>query len=147
MDAAVSTGCSGFGAVARDHDGFVLGGCYKFVVKSLDVIWAELEALNEGLKLVGRLKVAQLILESDSAMLVNKVKKRMQDVTILGQRIKQDCKAFNKFDSVQINWIKRNSNNVADSLCNLAIKNRSDLYFNMDYPLDIHNIIIHDAIK
>ncbi|MBA0683504.1 hypothetical protein Goari_025159 [Gossypium aridum] len=102
MDAAVSTGCSGFGAVARDHDGVVLGGCYKFVVKSLDVIWAELEALNEGLKLVGRLKVAQLILESDSAMLVNKVKKRMQDVTILGQRIKQDCKAFNKCDGTTI---------------------------------------------
>ncbi|MBA0736659.1 hypothetical protein Gogos_010183 [Gossypium gossypioides] len=76
VDAAVSFGCSGFGAVARDHDGFVIGGCYNNVENSLDAIWAELKALSEGLKLAPRLKVAKLILESDSAMLVNTVKKR-----------------------------------------------------------------------
>ncbi|KAH1046231.1 hypothetical protein J1N35_037015 [Gossypium stocksii] len=58
VDAAVLTGCNGFVLVARDHDGFALGGSFKFVEKSMEVIWAELEAFNEGLKLAKRLNVA-----------------------------------------------------------------------------------------
>ncbi|KAK5794946.1 hypothetical protein PVK06_036200 [Gossypium arboreum] len=72
VDAAVSKGCRGFGAIARDHDGFVLGGCYKFREETLDVGWAELEAFKEGIKLAEKLNLTQLILESDSAVLVNK---------------------------------------------------------------------------
>ncbi|MBA0575998.1 hypothetical protein Golob_025282 [Gossypium lobatum] len=54
---------------------------------------------------------------------------------------------FRKFDSVQINWIDRCSNKAADLLCNLAIKKKCNLYFNTDYPVEIHNIVINDAIK
>ncbi|MBA0664843.1 hypothetical protein Goklo_004790, partial [Gossypium klotzschianum] len=100
VDSAVSFGCIGFGAIARDHDGFVLGGYYGHSRKSVDAIWAELEALFEGLNLASRLHVDNLILESDNAWLVNTVKKREQHVTILGQCVKQECKAFRNFDSV-----------------------------------------------
>ncbi|KAK5811282.1 hypothetical protein PVK06_026610 [Gossypium arboreum] len=87
VDAAVSNGCSGFAAVARDDDGFVLGGCYKFRNEELEASWAELEALTVGIKLAKKLKANQVILESDSATLVNKVNKWTQDITILGQRV------------------------------------------------------------
>ncbi|KAL1185514.1 hypothetical protein V6Z11_A01G119000 [Gossypium hirsutum] len=127
VDATILNRCSGVGAIARDQDGFVLGGCYKFVEKSMDVSWAELEAFNEGISLTARLNVARLSLESDSALLI--------------------CKEFDFFVSVQVNWISRTSNNVADLLCNLAVKNKNDLYFDMDYPADIHDIIINDAIR
>ncbi|KAH1097300.1 hypothetical protein J1N35_014221 [Gossypium stocksii] len=70
VDAAVLNGCSGFGAIARDQDGFVIGGGYKFAEKSMEVIWAELEAFREGLKLAARLNMNNLIVESDSARLV-----------------------------------------------------------------------------
>ncbi|KAH1091666.1 hypothetical protein J1N35_018923 [Gossypium stocksii] len=83
VDAAVLNGCSGFGAIARDQDGFVIGGGYKFAEKSMEVIWAELEAFREGLKLAARLNVNNLIVESDSARLVNAINKRAQDITIL----------------------------------------------------------------
>ncbi|KAH1040036.1 hypothetical protein J1N35_041779 [Gossypium stocksii] len=147
VDAAVLIGCIEFGAIARDHDGFLLGGYYGHFEKFLEATWAELEALVESLNLASLLNVANLILESDNLMLVNTVKKRKQDVTILGQYVKQECKAFKNFDSVQINWIDRNSNNVAELLCNLVIKNKINLYFDMDYSLEIHNIIIHEAIN
>ncbi|KAL1173037.1 hypothetical protein V6Z11_A05G387200 [Gossypium hirsutum] len=42
VDAAVSDGCSGFGIVVRDNDGFVMRGCYKFRAEAMDVCWAEL---------------------------------------------------------------------------------------------------------
>ncbi|KAG8485872.1 hypothetical protein CXB51_019202 [Gossypium anomalum] len=41
VDAAVSNGCSDFGVVVRDNDGFVLGGCYKFKNVAMDVSWAD----------------------------------------------------------------------------------------------------------
>ncbi|KAL1145043.1 hypothetical protein V6Z11_A11G271600 [Gossypium hirsutum] len=147
VDAAVSDGCSGFGVVIRDNDGFVMGGCYKFRAEAMDVCWAELQALIEGLKLAKKLKATQLILESDNAMLVNKVNRRAQDIAILGQRTTQVCEAFKNFNSVQINWVHRLCNKVADFLSTLAITNKCDLYFDMDYPMEIHNFIIHDAIK
>ncbi|KAL1107616.1 hypothetical protein V6Z11_D03G057800, partial [Gossypium hirsutum] len=38
VDATVLNGCRGVGAVARDHDDFVIGGCYNFKEKAIDVI-------------------------------------------------------------------------------------------------------------
>ncbi|MBA0566554.1 hypothetical protein Golob_011361, partial [Gossypium lobatum] len=95
--------------------------------------------------LASTLKVAKLILESDNAMLVNTIKKRDQDITILGCCVKKACMVFRNF--VQINWTDRCSNKAADLLCNLAIKNKCNLYFNMDYPMEIHNIVNNDTIK
>ncbi|KAG8493007.1 hypothetical protein CXB51_012667 [Gossypium anomalum] len=82
LDAAVINGSSGLGVIARDQDGFVIGGCYKFIDKAMDVNWAELEALKEGLNLAARLKIARPIVESDSSGLVNSVNKRNEDITI-----------------------------------------------------------------
>ncbi|XP_016729506.1 uncharacterized protein [Gossypium hirsutum] len=147
VDAVVINGSSGLGTIARDQDGFVIGGCYKFVDKALDVNWAELEALKKGLHLAARLKIARLIVESDSAGLVNSVNKRNKDITVFGQHIKHTCNAFNFFDSIHVNWISRTSNNAADLLCHLAVRNKVDLYFDMDYPTDIHSLIIKDAIR
>ncbi|MBA0727587.1 hypothetical protein Golax_000560 [Gossypium laxum] len=113
----------------------------------MDVIWAELDAFKEGLKLEEWLKIGRLIVESDSAMLVNAVKKRRMDISILGQCIRRECEAFGNFELVQVTWINRNNNTAADALCKLAIRNKNNLYFDMEYPLDIHNIIIHDAIN
>ncbi|KAG8478537.1 hypothetical protein CXB51_028294 [Gossypium anomalum] len=75
--AAVSNGCSGFGVVARENDGFVLGGCYKFRNEAMDVNWAELKAFTEGLKLAEILNVTQLILESDSAVVTPQTRPRL----------------------------------------------------------------------
>ncbi|KAG8492635.1 hypothetical protein CXB51_010097 [Gossypium anomalum] len=147
VDAASSDGGVGYGVITRDADGFVLGGCYGFANKTLDVIWAEFEALSMGLKLADSMKIPRLIVESDNATLINTANKRVKDVTILGQCINKECKILKNFDSVLFNWIDRRSNEVADSLSKLAIKNNCNLKFKMDYPLEIHNVIIREAIK
>ncbi|MBA0573917.1 hypothetical protein Golob_001165 [Gossypium lobatum] len=113
----------------------------------MDISWAEVEAFKVGLKLEKSLNVGRLIMESDSAMLVNAVNKRRLDITILGQCSRSECDIFSSFESVQVNWTNRNSNYAANSLCKLAIRNENDLYFDMEYPMDIHNIIIRDAIN
>ncbi|KAK5845497.1 hypothetical protein PVK06_001687 [Gossypium arboreum] len=147
VNAAVVNGNVGYGAIARDHDGFVIRGCYSFANKIQDVNWAKFKAFVEGLNLALKLKVDKIILECDSAYLVNAVKKKDQDITILGYCINKSCRKFRNFTSVQVNWISRCSNNAADFLCNLTIKDKCNLYFNMDYPMEIHSIIINDAIN
>ncbi|MBA0575584.1 hypothetical protein Golob_024321, partial [Gossypium lobatum] len=47
VDATILNGYRGVGVVARDHDGFVIGGCYNCEEKAMDVIWAELDAFKE----------------------------------------------------------------------------------------------------
>ncbi|XP_052888053.1 uncharacterized protein LOC108450896 [Gossypium arboreum] len=101
VDAAVVDGKSGYGAISRDHDGFVVGGSYSFTDKIQDVKWAKFDAFVEGLNLALKLKVDKLILESDSASLVNAVNKRDQDITILGCYVNKACKKLNEFNLVQ----------------------------------------------
>ncbi|KAK5845400.1 hypothetical protein PVK06_001582 [Gossypium arboreum] len=132
VDVAVVNGNVGYGAIARDHDGFVIGGCYSFANKSQDVNWAKFEAFVEGLNLALKLKVDKLILECDSAYLVNTVKKKDQDITILGCCINKAYRKFRNFTSVQVKWIRRCSNKAADFQCNLAITDKCNLYFNID---------------
>ncbi|MBA0812633.1 hypothetical protein Gohar_026582, partial [Gossypium harknessii] len=147
VDAAALNGCVDYGVIARDVNGFVLTGSYSFAMKALDVVWAELEALTMGLNLASKLKVSNLIMESDNSNLINMVKNRDKDVTILGRCVKKECMALRNFESVHFNWIDQSSNEAANLLCKLPIKNRCNLYFNLDYPLEIHNVIIRDAIK
>ncbi|MBA0605781.1 hypothetical protein Godav_018319 [Gossypium davidsonii] len=75
VDATILNGCTGVGAVARDHNGFVIGGCYNFQKTAMDISWAEVEAFKVGLQLEKSLNVGRLIVESDSAILVNAVNK------------------------------------------------------------------------
>ncbi|XP_017639857.1 uncharacterized protein LOC108481205 [Gossypium arboreum] len=123
VDAAVSKGNVGYGAIARDADGFVLAGCYGFVTKDIETTWAELEALTMGLNLASKLNVSKIIMESDSAILINKVKKHDHDVTILGCCVQKECEVFRNFEMVHFNWINRSSNEADDLLCKLAITN------------------------
>ncbi|KAK5846234.1 hypothetical protein PVK06_002510 [Gossypium arboreum] len=48
VDAAILDGCVGYRVIVRDANDFVLGGCYGFAYKTLNVIWEELEALSMG---------------------------------------------------------------------------------------------------
>ncbi|KAG8503159.1 hypothetical protein CXB51_000961 [Gossypium anomalum] len=147
VDAAVSKGNVGYGAIARDADGFVLTWCYGFATKDIEAALAELEMLTMGLNLASKLNASKIIIESDSAILINKVKKRDHDVTILGRCMQKEWEVFRSFKMVHFNWINRSSNEVVDLLCKLAIMNQCNLNFNLDYPSKIHNVIIQDAIK
>ncbi|MFQ6666796.1 hypothetical protein Gotur_033028 [Gossypium turneri] len=45
FDAAVLHGRMGFGVIARDSDGFIIGGSGGFKDKLMNADWAEMEAL------------------------------------------------------------------------------------------------------
>ncbi|XP_012480864.1 uncharacterized protein LOC105795747 [Gossypium raimondii] len=138
FDAAVLHRRMGFGFIARDSDGFVIGGSSGFKDKLMKADWAEMEAFDESLKMASNLNISKVIFESDCANLVNKVKKRGLDITIMGCCVNEACKIFDNFDLVKINWTNRSSNRVEDFMCKFT---------KTDYPSEIHDIVMNEAIN
>ncbi|MBA0765323.1 hypothetical protein Gotri_014540 [Gossypium trilobum] len=121
FDAAVLHRRMGFGFIARDSDGFVIGGSSGFKDKLMKADWAEMEAFDESLKMASNLNISKVIFESDCANLVNKVKKRGLDITIMGCCVNEACKIFDNFDLVKINWTNRSSNRHIRALVSTTV--------------------------
>ncbi|KAH1084405.1 hypothetical protein J1N35_024166 [Gossypium stocksii] len=66
----------------------------------------------------------------DCASIVNHFSFHKEDITILDHRIKEARKMLDSFVSTKVKW-------ALSKCCNLS--------FEMDYPSDIHNIVIYDA--
>lgn len=49
VDEAINDNSVGLRVIARDYDGFVLGGCMMYRETRMTVEWAEVEALREGI--------------------------------------------------------------------------------------------------
>ncbi|KAA3477524.1 reverse transcriptase [Gossypium australe] len=108
FDASVKEKIVSFGLIARDSDGFVLGGRMGTRHKNMDVLWAEMSAMKESINFASLNNWDKVQIETDCISLVN---------------------------------------STADQLCILARDKNCNMDFNMDYPLEIHDLILKDAIK
>ncbi|MBA0875364.1 hypothetical protein Goshw_030304, partial [Gossypium schwendimanii] len=75
FDAAVSKPKTGFGVIARDSEGFVIGGGYGFKNEEMTGDWAKLYAFEESLKIARLLNITKVTFETDCAGLANRIKK------------------------------------------------------------------------
>lgn len=82
--------------------------------------WAELEAIREGLEWAWRHNVTRLILESDSAAVVNRLKNTCEDISIFGIRVKEVQLLFDSFVEANVRWTNRMCNRVC-SLSKMAL--------------------------
>ncbi|MBA0811100.1 hypothetical protein Gohar_003031 [Gossypium harknessii] len=142
----VDASANALGIIARDYDGFVLSSKAVFINRVVNSKWAELDALIEGFWLAHSLNSDKVIFETDYASIVNRFRKHKEDIKILGHRIKEACKMLDSFSKADVNLVDRGCNKLADSLCTWSLSNCCNLSFKMDYPSDIHNIVIFDAI-
>ncbi|MBA0561233.1 hypothetical protein Golob_018082, partial [Gossypium lobatum] len=144
VDAAIFDSVVDIGIIARDYDGFVLGGRAVFLNYKMDIEWAEMEPLREGI-MWDRNNVTRALFETDCVSLVNQFKSRQGDILIFGFRLKEIFGLLESFINFKIKWVAHSSNKVADSLCKLAINKRCTFPFNMEYPSDIHGLVLVDA--
>lgn len=145
MDAAMADDKIGIGVIARDRDGFVLGGIASCKAEHMSAEWAELCALVEGINLVRTNNFEMVIFETDYASIVNRFRKNQEDVTIIVHRFKVIMYMLDSFSEVDVKWIERSRNKVADHLSRLALTKKCNLLFGMEYPSDIHHIVIFDS--
>ncbi|MBA0610670.1 hypothetical protein Godav_011484 [Gossypium davidsonii] len=143
--ATLTTG--GLNVIIRDFDGFVHSGGWGFKDEDTTVDWEKLYALEESLKITRSLNIPNAIFETDCTSLANKVKKGREDITIIRYQIKEILKTMEMCNNAAVNWINRSCNKVADFICKYAIINDCTLVFGMDYPKEIHDLVIDDFIN
>ncbi|KAH1114017.1 hypothetical protein J1N35_007395 [Gossypium stocksii] len=73
-----------FGIVARDHDGFVLGGRAGVLEKKVQAEWAELYALEECINFTRTKRWPKLEIETDCVSLVNRINGACVDFSTIG---------------------------------------------------------------
>ncbi|MBA0841063.1 hypothetical protein Goarm_003581, partial [Gossypium armourianum] len=100
-----------------------------------------------GLELAREKRWLKLELESDCANLVNRLKRTRVDYSTYGFRIRQLLNSFDSCFNFNFVWAPRCCNKAADQLCTWAFKNNCYKAFDMDYPIEIHDVILKDAIN
>ncbi|KAK5833686.1 hypothetical protein PVK06_017539 [Gossypium arboreum] len=145
FDATVSYNKTGYGVTVHDDDGFVLEGGGGFKDEVLSAEWAELYAFEESLKIACSLNITKAIFEIDCASLVNKVKNRGKDITIMGYRINEAYKIMDSFISIDVIWANRSCNKVADFICKKSIDNSCDLWYGLSK--EIYDLVLDDFIN
>ncbi|MBA0750570.1 hypothetical protein Gogos_001978, partial [Gossypium gossypioides] len=74
VSVAVLDSVVGIGIIARDYDGFVLCGRAVILDYKMDVEWAEVEELREGIIWARNNNITRAFFETDCASLVNRFK-------------------------------------------------------------------------
>ncbi|MBA0730031.1 hypothetical protein Golax_022502, partial [Gossypium laxum] len=81
FDASVHGKNAYYGLVARDANGFIHGGRMGCVNKEMHIEWAELQAMEESIKVARSKNWIYVELESGYAFLVNRFNRRHDDLT------------------------------------------------------------------
>ncbi|MBA0872306.1 hypothetical protein Goshw_010993 [Gossypium schwendimanii] len=145
VDATIHDIVVGIRIITSDSDGFVLGGLVVYLDYKLDIQWAEVEALREGIVWARNNNVARAIFETDYAVLVNRFKFCIEDISIYGFRLKNIFDLLDSSSKSMVEWVACSSNRVVDGLCKLAIDECCTFSFNMEYSSDIHGLVVADA--
>lgn len=146
VDAAWVNDKVGIGVVARDCEGFVLGGKLSYRENVANIGWAEMEAIRDGILWACDKSITKTILESDSASMINRIKSKHEDFTIIGYYIKEIREMVVFGLDCDFNWSGRKSNKTADRLSEFALHNQCNFFFfGMDYPKKNYSIVIDDS--
>ncbi|KAK5843123.1 hypothetical protein PVK06_005562 [Gossypium arboreum] len=133
--------------VAIDSESFVHGGRMGVVDKEMQIEWAEMLAMEESLNVARSNNWNALELESDCASLVNRFKNWSCDLTMLGHRKREIQRKTHCFSYFNFKWGPHCCNKVADYLCSWAKAKDCNKDFKMDYPSEVHEFVLNDAIS
>ncbi|MBA0843757.1 hypothetical protein Goarm_000917 [Gossypium armourianum] len=147
FDATTNGKKMSFRLVARDHDGFVLGERAGVLEKNVQAEWVEMHALEESIRFARTKNWLNLEFEADCVSFVNRLNRPKANFSTMGHRIREILKLLDSCFSFCFVWAPRCCNKAADYLCNWATINNYTKDFNIDYPLEIHDIIVSDEIN
>ena len=82
---------------------------------------AELEALKQGLQLCHSLKLTKVIIEGDSQIILNAIRKRSTPNWVLNTMLEEVLALLDKLAEYRICHIFREGNQKADKLANLGV--------------------------
>jgi ribonuclease HI len=121
-------------AVIRNHEGIVLAATTKWYGPIHDALVAEALAAREGLKLARQLEFSDIILESDSSILVRILNEEVPDRSLIAgiwHECRELCMSFN---NVKVCYVPREGNFLADKCVKEASADAPVLVWLADVP-------------
>jgi ribonuclease HI len=122
-------GPAGIGCIIHDDSGKWLAKRANYIGPSTNNL-TELEALQADLQLGLSLKLPNLIIEGDSQIILNAIRKRSTPNWVLNSKLEEVLKLLDQFDNTQILHIFREGNGTADYLANLGADGQNLVLFN-----------------
>ncbi|KAI5346148.1 hypothetical protein L3X38_014027 [Prunus dulcis] len=117
---------AGLGGVIRNSSGVFMGGFAACKIAN-SVLEAEAHAALAGLSLAAEMGLANVVIESDSQVLVNcvrgKIPKGIWSIYPILSAIRSCC---NNFISCDWRWISRRANKAADAVAAIAWRTKCD---------------------
>lgn len=145
FDAVVSEKKMSFGMIARNSDGFILGGA--IVEINTQAEWTEIKAFKESILFAINRNFSDVLFEADNVSMVNQINKRDKDITMMGHQINEICKLLKGFNVAKICLATRCCNRIADFICKRDLADNCSLNFDANYSADIHDLILNDSIN
>ena len=112
-------GMAGIGCIVNNDSGVWIAKKAKPIGPSSNNM-AEFLALEEGLNICLQLGISKLIIEGDSQIILNAIRKRSTPNWILNSRLQEVILLLDKFEELKICHIFREGNSEADVLANFG---------------------------
>lgn len=142
FDAAWESNKAEVGFVACNTEGFVYGGGIFFMQDVVSAEWAEVEGLIKSHEWAKRENMLKIIIEGDCAVLINRVSKMREDITTIGFMLRQCRELIKEFADCCVIWCPCTCNRVADSLSKIGLAKICNLFFYLDFPSEVQNLVI-----
>uniref|UniRef100_A0ACD5XW94 Uncharacterized protein n=1 Tax=Avena sativa TaxID=4498 RepID=A0ACD5XW94_AVESA len=142
-----NNGTCSIACICRDHSGKVLWACNATGISCQDVPEAETKACLLGLQSVHDAKNASVILESDNSVVVEAIKRRNQGLSRLWNLYEQIKNIQDICLDFEVVKIRRESNQVAHMLANVARFSGQSYFWLGHVPLAVAVLVETEYVK
>lgn len=130
-----NSGMAALGVIIRDHNGLVQLAVWRVLTNCRDAEEAEAAACREGIVFAARWPNVPMVLETDCAVLADKLKKTgMQDRSVAWVLVRDAWADKEELCSLEVIKISRYKNNVAHELAHYAIRTGLSQVFFSSFP-------------
>ncbi|XP_039686543.1 uncharacterized protein [Medicago truncatula] len=136
---------AGFGGVFRDNTGTYIAGYSGYISHSQDILFAELTALYQGLRLAVNLNCEELACYSDSLLAVNLIKDDLNYFHVYAVLI-QNIKDIMVSRNFNLHHSLREGNQCADFMAKLGASSDVELTLHSSPPEDLLPLLRTDEL-
>ena len=127
-------GIEGIGCIIHNEDGLWIAKKALSIHPTSNNL-AELEALCQGVKLCHKLNLTKVVIEGDSQIIVNAIRKRSTPNWVLNSHLVEILSIIDKLEDYRICHIYREGNHLADQLANAGADGINSLVLNNGFSL------------
>jgi len=140
------SGRAAVGVIIRDHEGHTKLSAWRLLVHCRDAEEGEVAACREGIVMAARWPDLPMVIETDCAAVVERLKSKEQDRSVTWSLIHEARLATEDLCSLDVVKI-RSQNNVAHELAHFAIRSgRSQVFFS-SFPEFVLSLVCNDTMR